>query len=56
MKLGGFFIRGVQSHNAFIFRSNHSEMFFKIGVLKNVTGKQLRWSVFLIKLQVSRLV
>ena len=37
-----------------LFRSSRSEMFFKIDVLKNFgicTGKQLRWSLFLIKLQ-----
>ena len=35
-------------------RSSHSEMFFKIGVLKNLTnftGKHLCWSLCLIKLQ-----
>ena len=33
-------------------------MFFKIGVLKNIanfTGKHLRWSLFLIKLQALKL-
>ena len=37
-------------------RSSHSQMFFKIGALKNVakfTGKHLCQSLFLIKLQVS---
>ena len=36
------------------FRSSRSQMFFKIGVLKNfaiVTGKHISWSLFLIKLQ-----
>ena len=36
------------------YRSSSSQMFFKIGVLKNFaifTGKHLRWSLFLIKLQ-----
>ena len=36
-------------------RSNHSQIFFKMGVLKNFvisTGKHLSWSVFLIKLQI----
>ena len=35
-------------------RSNRSQMFFKIGVLKNLanfTGKHLCWNLFLIKLQ-----
>ena len=35
-------------------KSNHSQMFFKIGALKNFaifTGKCLCWSLFLIKLQ-----
>ena len=34
------------------FRSSRSQMFFKIGILKNspnFTGKHLRWSIFLIK-------
>ena len=38
-------------------RSSRSQMFFKIGVLKNFanfTGKQLCWSIFLIKLQAFR--
>ena len=38
-------------------RSNRSQMFFKIGVLKkfaNLTGKQLCWSFFLIKQQACR--
>ena len=38
-------------------RSSRSQMFFKIGVLKNFaifTGKHLRWSLFLIKLQAFR--
>ena len=33
-------------------RSSRSQMFFKIGVLKNfknVTGKHLRWGLFIIK-------
>ena len=37
-----------------MYRSSHSQMFFKIGVLKNFvifTGKHLYWSLFLIKLQ-----
>ena len=37
-----------------LFRSSRSEMFFKIDVLKSFgifTGKQLCWSLFLIKLQ-----
>ena len=36
-----------------LFRSSRSQMFFKIGVLKNFaifTGKSLCWSLFLIKL------
>ena len=36
------------------FRSSRSQMFLRIGVLKNFanfTGKHLRWSLFLIKLQ-----
>ena len=36
------------------YRSSHSQMFYKIGVLKNFTkfiGKHLCWSHFLIKLQ-----
>ena len=39
-------------------KSSHSHMFFRIGVLKNFAkfkGKQLSWSLFLIKLQASRL-
>ena len=37
-----------------VHKSNHSQMFFKIGALKNFaifTGKCLCWSLFLIKLQ-----
>ena len=37
-----------------ILRSSCSQMFFKIGVIKNVTklsGKRLRWCLFLIELQ-----
>ena len=36
------------------FRNSHSQMFFKVGVLKNFanfTGKHLCWSLFLISLQ-----
>ena len=34
---------------------SHSQMFFKIGVLKNfATGKHLCWSLFLIKLKKRR--
>ena len=39
------------------YRSSRSQMFFKIGVLKNFamfTGKHLCWSLFLIKLQAFR--
>ena len=39
-----------------IIRSSRSQMFFKIGVLKNfaiLTGKRLCWSLFLIKVQAS---
>ena len=39
-------------------RSSRSQMFFKIGVLKNftvLTGKRLCWSLFLIKLQAWKL-
>ena len=35
-------------------RSSHSQLFFKIGVMKNFatfTGKHLCWNLFLIKLQ-----
>ena len=38
-------------------KSSRSQMFFKIGVLKNfviITGKQLCWKLFLIKLQTFR--
>ena len=38
-----------------IFRSSHTHIFFKTGVVRNFaifTGKQLCWSFFLIKLQV----
>ena len=38
-------------------RSNRSQMFFKISVLRNFaifTGKHLYWSLFLIKLQASK--
>ena len=38
-------------------RSSRSQMFFKIGVLKNFamfTGKHLCWSLFLIKMQAFR--
>ena len=41
------------------FRSSHSQMFFKIGVLKNVTiftGKHQCWNLFLIKLRSAILV
>ena len=40
------------------FRSSHSLMFFKIGVLKsfpNFKGKRLSWSLFFVKLQASGL-
>ena len=40
-----------------IFRSSRSQMFFKIGVLKNFanfTAKHLCWSIFFIKLQAWR--
>ena len=40
-----------------IYRSNRSQMSFNIGVLKNFaifTGKHLRWSHFLIDLQIFR--
>ena len=40
--------------NKWFSRISRSQMFLKIGVLKNVanfTGKDLRWSLFLIKLQ-----
>ena len=43
-------------NQAFFFRSSRSQMFFKMGVLKNFaifTGKHLCWYFFLIKLQVS---
>ena len=39
------------------YRSGRSQMFFKIGVVKNfaiVTGNHLRWSLFLIRLQTFR--
>ena len=39
------------------FRSSSSQMFFKIGVLENFaifTGKHLRWTISLVKLQASR--
>ena len=39
------------------FRSGHMELFFKTGVFKKIailTGKHLRWSLFLIKLQAWR--
>ena len=42
-----------------IIRSSRSQMFLKIGVLKNFvifTGKHLCWILFLIKLQAFRLV
>ena len=38
-------------------RSSRSQMFFKIGILKNfsiITGKHLCWNLFLIKLQIWR--
>ena len=38
-------------------KSTHSQMFFRIGVLKNfakLKGNQLSWSLFLIKTQTSR--
>ena len=41
-----------------IFRSSHSQIFFKIGVLKslrNFTGKHLCWSLFLKNLQAEAL-
>ena len=40
-------------------RSSRSQMFFKVGVFKpytNFTGKQLCWSLYLIKLQAFRAV
>ena len=43
----------------FLFTGSRSHMFYKIGVLKsfaNSTGKQLCWSLFLIKLQASNLL
>ena len=43
--------------NVLIFRSSRSQIFFKIDVLKisaSFTGKQLCWSLFLIKLLVHR--
>ena len=43
---GGFFKKSF-----FIFRSSHTQMFFKTGVSRNVTtftGKHLCWSLFLI--------
>ena len=42
-----------------VFKSRHSQMLFKIGFLKNFgafTGKHLRWSLFLIMLQVLTLL
>ena len=42
---------------SWINRSTRSQMFFKIGILKNfaiITGKLLYWSLFLIKLQTWR--
>ena len=39
------------------YRNSRSQMFFKVGVLKNFvsfTGKHLCWSLFLIKLQAWR--
>ena len=45
-ELNGFFVMVISE-------SNSSQMFFKIGVLENFvifTGKQLCWSLFLIKL------
>ena len=41
----------------YIARGSRSQMFFKIGVLKNLanfTGKQLCWSLFLIELEAAR--
>ena len=40
--------------NQYLFGSSRSQMFFKIGILKNFTGKHLRWSLFSIKLQALR--
>ena len=43
--------------NYYLFRSSHSQMFFKIDVLKNFanfTGKHLCWSLFSIQLQALR--
>ena len=39
------------------FKNNHSQIFFKIGVLKNFaifTGKHMCWSLFLIEMQTFR--
>ena len=39
-----------------LFRSNHPQMFFKIGALKNFTitlGKQLWWSLYILMLVIS---
>ena len=40
-----------------VFKKSEAQVFFKIGVLKNFanfTGKHLYWSLFIIKLQVSK--
>ena len=36
------------------YKTSRSQMFFKISVLKNFAGKQLRWNLVLIKLQTFR--
>ena len=48
------FLKLCLKYRDFIYRSRRSQMFFKIGVLKNFaifTGKHLCWSLFLIQLQ-----
>ena len=43
------FLKILDSHSPFICRSSRSQMFFKIGILKNFanfTGKHLCWSLF----------
>ena len=48
------FLANFSLLNKNLYRSSRSQMFFEIGVLKNVaifTGKHLCWSLFLMKLQ-----
>ena len=52
-----FYLVSNSQRQVFTVRSSHSQMFFKIGILKkfaDITGKHLCWSLSLIKLQAFR--